>query len=192
MVPSDPAVAACSPTGMHGQNMAFRMTGSTSRCSPRLPFGRSASTLWAQPASHSNRNRNLETAFLLTCGECPYPDLRDRLERSQPASSISSPCPIRTRSVLNSLPDAFGLRRGHGHKTRFPLAARQSRPTLRPPLPIGVSPPTDHNTQSDSDRKVCFGKKPDLPSLPERIIVNKSTSGSTFQARYILPSFTVP
>jgi hypothetical protein len=177
---------------MHGQNVAVRMTGLNSLCSPRLPLGRSASTLRAQPASHSNRNRHLETAFLLPCSDFPYPELRDRLERSQPASSITLPCPIRVRSVLNSLPDAFGFRRGHGHKTRFPLAARQSRPIFEPPLPFRVSPLPDHNTQSDSDREVCFGKMPDIPSLPERIIVNKSTFGSTFRTRYILPSFTVP
>jgi hypothetical protein len=154
---------------MHGQNMAFSMTGLASRCSPRPPFGGSASTLWAQPANHANRNRNLETAFLLPCGDFPYPELRDRLERSQPASSNSLPCPIQVRSVLNSLPDAFGFRRGQGHKTRFPLATRQSRPTLRPPLPFRDSPPPDHNAQSDSDREAYLSKMPDIPSLPERI-----------------------
>jgi hypothetical protein len=155
--------------GIHGRNLAFRMTGLTSLCSPRPPFGGSASTLWAQPASHSNRNRNLETAFLLPCSDFPYPELRDRLRRSQPASSISLPCPIRIRSVLNSLPDAFGLRRGYGHRTRYPLAARQSQPILEPPLPLGVSPPPDHSAQSDSDCEVYLDKMPDIPSLPERI-----------------------
>ena len=148
--------------------MAFRTTGLTSLCSPRPPFGGSASTLWAQPARHSNRNRNLETAFLLPCSDFPYPELRDRLECSQPASSISLPCSIQVRSALNSLPEAFGLRRGYGHKTRFPLAARQSRSILKLPLPFGVSPPPDQSAQSDSDRKAYLGKIPDIPSLPER------------------------
>ena len=172
--------------------MAFRMTGLTSLGSPRSPFGESASTLWAQPASHSNRNRNLETAFLLPCSDFPYPELHDRIERSQPAPSISLPGPIQIRSAPNSLPTAFGVRRGHGHETRFLLAARQSQPILEPPLPFRVSSLPDHSAQSDSDREVYLSKMPDLPSLPERVNVNKITLGSTFQVRYIPPSFTVP
>lgn len=80
--------------------MAFRNTGPISLCSPRPPFGGSASTLWARPASHSNRNWFSRNGFSATLRRFSVPGT-PRQAQTLPA------CFFDILTVLNSGP--FGL-----------------------------------------------------------------------------------
>jgi len=177
---------------MHGRNLAFRVLGLLSLCSPRSPFGEGASTLRAQPAKPL-----IETGLSKRLFCSPAAIFRTRnsaTDSNAPSLLLRFPYRARFRSVRSRTPSPRAFTFGEIMVTKpvsCSLPGNPGQSSDRHSL-SGFLPLPDQCTRSDSGREVYLGEMPDFPSLPRRRLVTNTPSGSTFQVRYILPGFTVP
>lgn len=170
MVPSDPWLA-CSPTGMHGQNVASGNGVTLALNSPLLGLASLGSKRRCAPASPLP----VEARFSMR----PFTLRRRKLTfRPVPAAKSMFLAYI-FKTILETSPDPFGLKllppsgllfasRDHSlPETRCQVWLPDSSSVLEPPLPprtfrsLGFVAPNSTPTE-----EACLCELPDLPSLP--------------------------
>jgi hypothetical protein len=127
------------------------------------------------PLARSDRSQRLEETFRspATTRTLRLSSLRGRSSRS--TSSTLSRISFPARSALNYLPQPDCSRRGRStSKTRFRFLPGTSNLIAGPALPLGVSPPPDHNANPSSGSKTYLRGQPVCLSLPDSVLVCQS------------------
>ncbi len=142
MVPSDPLVTACLPTGIHGLDMASFASGIGFRCSSKLDFAKPGLNATESFRALRARGLRLEAVFHSPTEICSLRNLPRQGQCSRPTSSTQFPRLYPVRSIQASGPLSFWDWGRSAALTRYRIPTRTRFSRLPHSLPFRTLGPS--------------------------------------------------